>query len=115
MAKKDTTVTNEITGEIIEFKIIEVKEITAKNGNKFKAYKTVGKGGRKLDVRFVQDCSQIPKEPCIIGVLRSNANVDKSRVFPILWIKDVEYIKENERKNNLDEFFGDDTEEANEV
>ena len=111
MAKKNET---EAQG-IMKFKIIEVKEITAKNGNKFKAYKTIGKAGKKLDVRFVQDCRNVPKEPCTICVKRENANVDKSRVYPILWIKDVESIEANERKDNLDEFFGDDTESAAEI
>lgn len=93
--------------ETMEFKIIEVKEIQTKDGKKFKAYKTVGKGGKKLDVRFVQGCTNVPTEPCTIVVARDKANVDKTRVYPILWIKDVIAIKQNERKNNLDEFFGD--------
>lgn len=91
----------------IEIKIIEAKEITAKNGNKFTAYKTVGKGGRKMDVRFTRTCSKTPTEPCTIVVKRENANVDKTRLYPILWVKDIEEIKENVRKDNLDEFFGD--------
>lgn len=99
----------------IEIKIIEAKEITAKNGNKFTAYKTVGKGGRKMDVRFTRACKNVPTEPCTIVVKRENANVDKTRLYPILWIKDIEEIKENVRKDNLDEFFGDETEYANEI
>lgn len=99
----------------IEIKIIEAKEITAKNGNKFTAYKTVGKGGRKMDVRFIRTCSKTPTEPCTIVVERANANVDKTRLYPILWIKDIVEIKENVRKDNLDEFFGDETEYANEI
>ena len=99
----------------IEIKIIEAKEITAKNGNKFTAYKTVGKGGRKMDVRFTRTCKNTPTEPCTIVVERANANVDKTRLYPILWIKDVVEIKENVRKDNLDEFFGDETEYANEI
>ena len=101
--------------EFIRFKIIEVKEITTKDGKKFKAYKTVGKGGRKLDVRFVQGCANLPTEPCTIVVNRSNANVDKTRLYPILWVKDIEAIEANERKNNLDEFFGDENESAQEI
>lgn len=111
MPKKNEVVSN----EIVKFKIIEVKEIIAKNGNKFIAYKTIGKGGKKLDVRFTRECANVPKEPCTICVKRENANVDKSRVYPILWIKEVESIEANERKDNLDEFFGDDTESAAEI
>lgn len=101
--------------EFIRFKIIEVKDIVTRDGKKFKAYKTVGKGGRKLDVRFVQGCTNVPTEPCTIVVNRSNANVDKTRLYPILWVKNVEAIEANERKNNLDEFFGDENESAQEI
>lgn len=96
----------------VKFKIIEVKEITAKNGNKFTAYKTVGKGGKKLDVRFTKTCKNVPISTCTIVVKKENANVDTSRIYPILWVKNVERIEASERRNNIDEFFG---EEADEV
>ena len=47
----------------IEIKIIEAKEITAKNGNKFTAYKTVGKGGRKMDVTSSSYCWVFSSSP----------------------------------------------------
>ena len=62
-----------------KFKIIEVKEITTKDGKKFKAYKTIGKGGRKLDVRFVMSCSNVPTEPCTIVCDEDDCNVDTTR------------------------------------
>lgn len=100
----------------IEIKIIECKEITTKDGKKFTAYKTVGKGGRKMDVRFTRACKNVPTEPCTIVVEKDMANVDKTRLYPILWVKDVKEIKENVRKSNLDEFFGsDDTDFAEEI
>ena len=89
----------------VKFKIIEVKEITTKDGQKFNAYKTIGKGGRKMDVRFVRTAKNIPTEPCVIVVDEANANVDNTRQYPILWIKDVEAIEEFERKNTLGEYF----------
>lgn len=95
----------------IEIKIIEAKEITAKNGTKFTAYKTVSNGGRKMDVRFTRACKNTPTEPCTIVVKRENANVDKTRLYPILWVKEIEEIKENVRKDNLDEFFGENADE----
>ena len=99
----------------MKFKIIEVREITAKNGNKFLAYKTVGKGGRKMDVRFTRECHNVPRETCTVVVARENCNVDTTRLYPILWIKDVERIEEIERKNNVDDFFGDVEETAEEI
>lgn len=93
-----------------EFKIVEVKDIKTKDGRSFKAYKTVGKNGKKIDVRFVRDCNNIPKEPCTIVVLDTNCNVDETRQYPILWIKQVEEIKEMEHKSNVGKYFDEDEE-----
>lgn len=91
----------------VKFKIIEVKEITTKDGKKFDAYKTIGKGGRKMDVRFVRTAKNIPTQPCVIVVNEEDANVDTTRQYPILWIKDVIRIEDFERKNNVGDFFDD--------
>ena len=88
-----------------KFKIIEVNDITTKDGKKFKAYKTIGKGGRKMDVRFVRDCNNVPTEPCVVVVNEENCNVDTSHQYPILWIKSVERIEGFERKTNLADYF----------
>lgn len=88
-----------------KFKIIEVSEITTKDGKKFSAYKTLANGGRKMDVRFVRTCKNIPSEPCVIVCDEEQCNVDTSRQYPILWIKDVARIEEFERKNNVSEYF----------
>ena len=88
-----------------KFKIIEVNDITTKDGKKFKAYKTIGKGGRKMDVRFVRDCNNVPTEPCVVVVNEENCNVDTTRQYPILWIKSVERIEGFERKNNTSDYF----------
>lgn len=88
-----------------KFKIIEVNEITTKDGKKFKAYKTIGKGGRKMDVRFVRDCNNVPTEPCVIVVNDENCNVDTTRQYPILWVKDVVRIEDFEHKNNTSDYF----------
>ena len=89
----------------IKFKIIEVKEITTNDGKKFNAYKTLAKGGRKMDVRFVRTCHNVPSEPCVIVVNKEDANVDNTRQYPILWIKDVQSIEDFERKDNLEDYF----------
>lgn len=91
----------------VKFKIIEVKEITTKDGKKFDAYKTIGKGGRKMDVRFVRTAKNLPTQPCVIVVNEEDANVDTTRQYPILWIKDVIRIEDFERKNNVGDFFDD--------
>lgn len=88
-----------------KFKIIEVREITTKDGKKFNAYKTLANGGRKMDVRFVRNCSNIPTEPCVIVCDENDCNVDTTRQYPILWVKNVIRIEEFERVNNVAEYF----------
>ena len=90
-----------------EFKVISVQEVTSNNGNKFTAYKTIGKNGKKMDIRFTKSCdpTKLPTEPCIVVVEEANANVDTSRQYPVLWIKAIEELKPIERKNNIDDFF----------
>lgn len=88
-----------------KFKIIEVNEITTKDGKKFKAYKTIGKGGRKMDVRFARDCNNVPAVPCVVVVNEDNCNVDTTRQYPILWIKNVERLECFEHKNNTSDYF----------
>lgn len=94
----------------ITIKIIEAKEITPKSGAKFTAFKTVDKSGKKMDVKFIRDCRNVPTEPCEIIVDDSQANVDTNRQYPCLWIKEVLEIKPLERKSNMADFF--DTAEA---
>ena len=86
-------------------KIIEVNDIMTNDGKKFKVYKTVGKGGRKMDVRFTRDCSNVPTKPCVVVVNEENCDVDTTRQYPILWIKSVERIEGFERKNNTSDYF----------
>jgi len=92
---------------MIKIKVIEVKEIKTNDGKSFTAYKTVGKGGRKMDLRFVKGCHNVPTEPCYIEVNDEDANVDNTRQYPICWVKEVQSILPFERKNNIHDFFGD--------
>lgn len=93
----------------IRFKIIEVTDVQTKDNppRKFKAYKTVDKSGRKMDVRFTHDCSNVPTEVCTIVCIKDNCNVDTRRQYPILWVKEVEEILPIERKSNVNDFFDD--------
>ena len=90
-----------------KFKVIEVKEVTCKTGNKFIAYKTLTKGNRKIDLRFRKEIpsDQLPKEPCYIIVDDDKCNVDTTRLHPILWIKEIVAIEPFEYNNNIDDFF----------
>lgn len=90
---------------MIRIKVIEVKEVTSGDGKKFTAYKTVGKGGRKMDLRFVRGCTNIPTAPCTILVEPENANVDTTRQYPIVWVKDIVRTEEFKRESNIAEYF----------
>ena len=99
----------------VKFKVISVEQIKTKDGKKFNAYKTVGKGGRKMDLRFVKSCTNIPTEPCTIVVDKEDANVDTTRQYPILWVKQVKRIEKTERKSNIDDWFGDESTPVEEI
>lgn len=88
-----------------EFKIVEVKEVQLTNGQSFNAYKTIAKQGKKMDVRFVKTCKNIPTEPCVIVVNEDDVNVDTTKQYPVLWVKNVIEIKPLERRNNISDYF----------
>lgn len=90
---------------MVKIKVLEVKEVSNNDGKKFTAYKTVGTGGRKMDLRFVKGCRNIPTEPCWIFVENENANVDTTRQYPITWVKDVDHIEPFKRESNIADYF----------
>lgn len=89
----------------------EVKFIVAKvepidrNGMKFNAYRVVSKGGRLMDCRFVKGCQNVPEKPCVIVCNEDDCNVDTTRMYPILWVKNIIRIEERERTSNVGQFF----------
>lgn len=95
----------------IKIRVIEVKEVTTKNGNKFNAYKTVDKRGKKLDLRFTKEVTLLPKMPCTIIVDDDKCNVSTNREYPILWVQEVKRIEESQRKSNVSDYIGDYDEE----
>ena len=96
----------------IKIRVIEVNEVTATNGNKFMAYKTVDKRGRKLDLRFTREVTLLPKKRCTIIVADDKCNVSTNREYPILWVQEVLRIEDNtQRKSNVSEYLGEDDED----
>lgn len=91
----------------IKIRVIEVKEVTTKNGNKFNAYKTVDKRGKKLDLRFTKEVTLLPKKPCTIIVDDDKCNVSTNREYPVLWVQEVKRIEESQRKSNVSDYIGD--------
>lgn len=91
---------------MIKIKIIEVKEMTTKEGRKFKVYKTVDKNGKKMDLKFRQSVTPLPTEPCVLLINDSkNVNVDTTIQYPCVWVHALDGIEELEKKCNISEFF----------
>ena len=100
----------------VKFNIIEVKEINIPERKlKFNAYKTVDRNGKKMDVRFVRDCQNVPTEPCVIVCEDIDCNVDNTRRYPILWVKNVLRQEEIQRKSNIGDYFDIEGEASPEV
>lgn len=90
----------------VKFSLVEIKDIESKtDGKKFKAYKVLAKNGKKMDCRFVTGCQNVPTEPCTIVCDEEECNVDTTRMYPILWVKNVLRTEERVRKSNLGEYF----------
>lgn len=81
---------NEVKKQEIRI-IVEEKE-TKDGSRKFTAFKAVMKDGSLMDARFTKGCNNVPNKSCTIVVLPDNANVDKNKLYPTLWIKAVEEI-----------------------
>ena len=97
----------------LKIKIIEVKDVTLQDGKKFKAYKTVDKNGKKMDVRFTRDVHNLPTEACTIVVSPDRCNVATNRMYPILWVQEIIRIEETERKpSNVFEYFDNEQDTA---
>lgn len=75
-----------------EIRIIAEERETNDGSRKFMTFKAVLKDGSLMDCRFTRACKNAPEKSCTIVVLSDNANVDKNKLYPVLWIKAVEDI-----------------------
>lgn len=76
-----------------EIRIIAEERETKDGKKKFMSYKAVMKDGSLMDTRFTQAVKNAPESSCTIVVKPENANVDKNRLYPILWVKAIEEVK----------------------
>lgn len=77
--------------------------------NKFYAYKTFQKNGKKIDLRFTQEVTNAPKEKCVIKVDIEKFNVDNNRKYPLIWVKGIEEIKPIEKRIKSDKEYANAT------
>lgn len=79
--------------KVQEIRIIAEERETKDGKKKFMSYKAVMKDGSLMDTRFTQAVKNAPESSCTIVVKAENANIDKNRLYPILWVKAIEEIK----------------------
>lgn len=85
------------------------KEVKAHNGSKFIAFSAVQKDKRLMDCKFINSVNQKPTQSCYIRVKLKDINIDRNRLYPVLWVRHVLeiYIDENEN-DERDERYAED-------
>ena len=78
---------------IYKIKVAQVKEIAARNGSKFNAYKTIDKNGNFIDLKFIKACHNVPETRCWIYVKEENFNIQRNREYPVMWVKEIEKVE----------------------
>lgn len=81
---------------------VKVYEGKTKEGKKFNYYKAVQKGGTLIDLRFRKDVTPLPKEESVLFIRQEDINKDENRVFPCLWVKEIQHIQPIELKQKVD-------------
>ena len=89
----------------LHIRIIEVKEMTSKEGRKFTVYKSLTKEGKLMDTKFRKEVKDLPTEPCMLIVDSDQCNVTKNTQYPTLWIKAVKAIEPFVRESNAESYF----------
>ena len=80
-------------------KIIPSRHKTKDGTKEFIAFKAVQKDGKLIDCRFTKACGAVPDDVCEIVVKDENANIDRNRLYPVLWVKKCESIKTRAEKD----------------
>lgn len=77
-----------------KIKIVKTEEKTSKTGNKFRIYKTIDPDtGRMIDLRFTKAVKNTPEERCFVIVPEGGANIDRTKEYPICWVKKLAKIQ----------------------
>ena len=73
----------------------------------FLSFKTYGKNGQKLDVRFTKSCpkEKLPTKSCIIKVEDEDLIVDERTKFTVVWVKDIQEVVEYNAQNKIEKYF----------
>ena len=72
---------------------IYVEERKTKDGRAFNVFRAITKNGRKITAKFTKDVKNVPTENSVITVLNTNAEINDSGEFPVLWVRAIEESK----------------------
>lgn len=73
---------------------VRVTERNTKDGRKFNTYSTFSKNGRKTELKFKKEVTNLPVKDCYIVVLIQNININTSGEFPVCWVSAIESIED---------------------
>lgn len=65
------------------------KDLKTAKGVPFKAFSAVQKDKRLIDCKFTTLCNQKPTCDCYIHVKIADINIDRNRLYPVLWVRNV--------------------------
>lgn len=94
--------------QVKELKIYAEEKTAKEKGNKFLAFKTVGKDGKFLQVRFRKEAKNIPTTEGVhrVVVKVEDLSIDNNREYPRLWVHDAVSCKPwtTAKVVNIDEY-----------
>lgn len=97
--------------ETKELKVV-VEQKSTKDGRKFNTFKTFSKNGRKTDLKFTKEVTNVPTKNCVIVVNVDDMNLDERGMYPIVWVKAIQEIKDTadvskeKSRKAINDYFG---------
>lgn len=74
--------------DIIEVRVI-AKACKTKDGKTFTAYRAVQKDGKLIDCHFRKVCGVLPEANFIMKAKKGDLKINKSYLYPRLWVKGI--------------------------
>lgn len=97
--------------ETKELRVV-VEQKSTKDGRKFNTFKTFSKNGRKTDLKFTKEVSNVPTKNCFIVINIDDMNLDDRGMYPVVWVKKIQEIKDTaevsaeKSRKAINDYFG---------
>lgn len=92
---------------------VVVTERKTTDGRAFNVYHTYSKNGRKTELKFRKEVTNLPTKHCYANVPITAMNLNTAGRFPVLWVSQVESYEdfdavnaENQRAK-INDYFGE--------